>query len=48
MFKIRWRTGRSFRVLTGLSWYPTIEAANKQVEIWQRLFTQNTYYIELY
>jgi len=48
MFRIRWRTGRSFRVVTGLSRYSTTEAANKQVEIWQRLFPQNTYYIELY
>lgn len=46
-FKIKWRSpNRPFSVIEGCSRYATLEAAKRQAAIWQRVFPDNTYYIE--
>ena len=46
-FIIRWRNrSKSLIVTTGLSTYPSINAAQIQVAKWHTTFPQNSYYIE--
>ncbi len=46
-FKIKWRNrNRSLTVIEGCRRYLTLEAARRQVAIWQSVFPDNTYYIE--
>ena len=49
MFKIKWHRHTRYGtpvVVTGCSRYPSREAAEKQVAIWQLHFAANTYFIE--
>ena len=47
MFIIKWRNRlRSKTVVTGISRYPTKEAAETQIARWQAVFPANSYYLE--
>lgn len=47
MWIIKWRNcSRSLTVTTGLSRYPSVEAAGRQIAIWRRFFPFNSYYVE--
>lgn len=42
----KWLYGWRWIVRTGLSRYPTVEAAQQQIAIWSRIFPFNSYYVE--
>jgi hypothetical protein len=47
MYKILWHTRYDeFPMTEGISRYPSRDAADKQVHIWQQLFLGNTYFVE--
>jgi hypothetical protein len=47
MYKIQWRRQWSQTLTDGLSKYPSLEAANHQVVIWQSIFRDNEYFVIL-
>lgn len=47
MWIVKWQNRlRPSLAVTGLSRYPTREAAERQVGIWARMFHFNSYYVE--
>lgn len=47
MFIIKWRKkARVSPIITGLRQFPTPQAAEEQIAIWQQLWPNNQYFIE--
>ena len=44
MFKIQWKNHKG--IFTGLSSYPTVAAANRQMKIWQNVFPHIQYFLD--
>lgn len=49
MFFIKWRNRNTLYVSSvtqGLSRYSSVDAAQRQIDLWSNIFKNNTYYIE--
>ena len=47
MFLIKWKNeALGYKVLSSLSRFPSLAAAERQKKIWQKIFPANMYYIE--